>query len=68
MVVSTARLAAKTNMDEKACRALLHALIAEGFIIRANVGDQIARFGGSDRNARGLVLRLSRPSLTELMS
>lgn len=67
MIVSTPRLAAKTNMDEKVCRNHLHALITEGFILRANDGEQIARFGGSDRNARGLLLRLSGRSLSDLV-
>src|SRR5919199_4854286 len=67
LVVSTPKLAAKTNMDEKVCRSHLHALIAEGFVIRSMVGEQIARFGGSDRSARGLILRLSAKSLFELV-
>lgn len=66
MVVSTPRLAAKTNMDEKVCRNHLHALISEGYILRSNDRGQIARFGGSDRNARGLLLRLSAMALSEL--
>jgi len=68
MIVSTPRLAAKTNMDEKVCRTHLHALIAEGFIIRSQEGGQIARFGGSDRNARGLLLKLSSDALFELLA
>lgn len=68
MVVSTPRLAAKTNMDEKVCRNHLHALIAEGFLLRSADGEQIARFGGSDRNARGLLLRLSGQALSDLFS
>ncbi len=32
LVVSTPRLAAITNMDEKSCRAHLHALISDGFL------------------------------------
>lgn len=68
MVVSTPRLAAKTNMDEKVCRTHLHALIADGFLIRLSVGEQIAQFGGSDRNARGLILKLSAQALTDLFS
>jgi len=68
MVVSTPRLAAKTNMDEKVCRNHLHALIAEGFLLRSTDGEQIARFGGSDRNARGLLLRLSGQAITDLFS
>ena len=67
MVVSTPRLAAKTNMDEKVCRNHLHALIAEGFLIRSSDGEQIARFGGSDRSARGLILKLSAEALSELV-
>lgn len=67
MVVSTPRLAAKTNMDEKVCRNHLHALIAEGFILRSTDRGQIARFGGSDRNARGLLLRFSPQALFELV-
>jgi hypothetical protein len=67
MVVSTPRLAAKTNMDEKVCRNHLHALITEGFILRSDDRGQIARFGGSDRNARGLLLRLSAAALNELV-
>lgn len=67
MVVSTPRLAAKTNMDEKVCRSHLHALIAEGFLLRSADGKQIARFGGSDRNARGLLLRLSGQAISDLL-
>ncbi len=67
MVVSTPRLAAKTNMDEKVCRNHLHALITEGYILRSTDRGQIARFGGSDRNARGLILRLSSDALSELI-
>jgi hypothetical protein len=67
LVVSTPRLAAKTNMDEKVCRNHLHALIAEGFILRSTDRGQIARFGGSDRNARGLLLRFSPHALFELI-
>lgn len=67
MVVSTPRLAAKTNMDEKVCRNHLHALIMEGFILRSQDGEQIARFGGSDRNARGLLLSLSGRALADLI-
>ena len=68
MVVSTPRLAAKTNMDEKVCRNHLHALIAEGFLLRSADGQQIARFGGSDRNARGLLLRLSGQAISDLLA
>lgn len=68
MVVSTPRLAAKTNMDEKVCRNHLHALIAEGFLLRSADGEQIARFGGSDRNARGLLLRLSGRAISDLLA
>src|SRR5215207_487899 len=67
LVVSTPRLAAKTNMDEKVCRNHLHALISEGFILRSTERGQIARFGGSDRNARGLLLRFSSQALFELI-
>lgn len=67
MVVSTPRLAAKTNMDEKVCRNHLHALITEGYVLRSTDRGQIARFGGSDRNARGLILRLSSDALSELI-
>lgn len=67
LVVSTPKLAAKTNMDEKVCRNHLHALIAEGFILRSTDRGQIARFGGSDRNARGLLLRFSAQALFELI-
>jgi hypothetical protein len=67
IVVSTPRLAAKTNMDEKVCRTHLHALISEGYVLRASDRGQIARFGGSDRNARGLLLRLSAAALSELL-
>lgn len=67
MIVSTPRLAAKTNMDEKVCRNHLHALIAEGFLLRSADGEQIARFGGSDRNARGLLLRLSGRAIADLL-
>src|SRR5918998_3621435 len=68
MVVSTPRLAAKTNMDEKVCRNHLHALIAEGFLLRSADGEQIARFGGSDRNARGLLLKLSGQAISDLLA
>lgn len=67
LVVSTPKLAAKTNMDEKVCRNHLRALINEGFIVRSTDRGQIARFGGSDRNARGLILKLSAATLTELI-
>ncbi len=67
MVVSTPKLAAKTNMDEKVCRNHLHALINEGFILRSTDRGHIARFGGSDRNARGLILKFSAESLSELI-
>ncbi|MDQ3803224.1 MAG: hypothetical protein M3416_05150 [Acidobacteriota bacterium] len=67
LVVSTPRLAAKTNMDEKVCRNHLHALIADGFILRSTDRGLIARFGGSDRNARGLILKLSTEALSELI-
>lgn len=67
MVVSTPRLAAKTNMDEKVCRNHLHALITEGFILRSTDRGHIARFGGSDRNARGLILQISARALSELI-
>jgi len=68
IIVSTPRLAAKTNMDEKVCRNHLHALIAEGFLLRSADGEQIARFGGSDRNARGLLLRLSGQAISDLLT
>lgn len=67
LIVSTPKLAAKTNMDEKVCRNHLHALIVEGFVVRSMDGGQIARFGGSDRSARGLILSLSAKSLFELV-
>lgn len=67
LVVSTPRLAAMTNMDEKSCRTHLHGLIAEGFLKRAMDGEQIARFGGSDRGSRGLILKLSIEALAELL-
>ncbi len=68
LVVSTPKLAAKTNMDEKVCRSHLHALISDGFVERsADQRGHIARFGGSDRSARGLILRLSPRALSELM-
>ncbi len=67
IVVSTTRLAAKTNMDEKSCRTHLHALIAEGYLLRSMDGELIAKFGGSDRTARGLILRLSGQALSELL-
>ena len=67
IVVSTPKLAVKTNMDEKACRTHLHALIADGFLNRSMDGEQIARFGGSNRAARGLLLKLSAPALRELL-
>jgi hypothetical protein len=59
VVVSTPRLAAKTNMDEKSCRSHLHALIADGYVLRSMEGEHHARFGGNDRSARGLILRLA---------
>jgi hypothetical protein len=68
LVVSTPRLAAKTNMDEKSCRAHLHALIADGYILRIMEGEHHARFGGHDRTARGLILRLSASALADLIS
>lgn len=67
MVVSTPKLAAKTNMDEKVCRTHLHALITEGFVLRSTDRGHIARFGGSDRNARGLILKLSVEAVSELL-
>lgn len=67
MIVSTPRLASKTNMDEKICRNHLHALIAEGYLIRSNDGEHIAKFGGSDRNARGLLLKMSAKAFSELL-
>ena len=68
LVVSTPRLAAKTNMDEKSCRAHLHALIADGYILRIMEGEHHARFGGHDRTARGLILQLSSEALADLVS
>ena len=68
LVVSTPRLAAKTNMDEKSCRAHLHALIADGYILRTMEGEHHARFGGHDRTARGLILRLSSEALADLIA
>lgn len=67
MIVSTPKLAAHTNMDEKSCRTHLHALIADGYLVRSADGEQIAKFGGSDRAQRGLLLRLSGQALQELM-
>ena len=67
IIVSTPKLAARTNMDEKACRTHLHALIADGFLMRSMDGEQIARFGGSNRSARGLLLKLSAQALCELV-
>jgi hypothetical protein len=66
IVVSTPRLAAKTNMDEKSCRSHLHALIADGYVLRSMEGEHHARFGGNDRSARGLILRLSAAALADL--
>ncbi len=66
LVVSTPRLAAKTNMDEKSCRAHLHALIADGYLLRSMEGEHHARFGGHDRTARGLILRVSASALADL--
>ena len=66
IVVSTPRLAAKTNMDEKSCRSHLHALIADGYVLRSMEGEHHARFGGHDRSARGLILRLSASALADL--
>jgi hypothetical protein len=67
LVVSTPRLAAKTNMDEKSCRSHLHALIADGYLERSSDGQHHARFGGHDRRDRGLILRLSSSALSELI-
>jgi hypothetical protein len=67
IVVSTPRLAAKTNMDEKSCRSHLHALIADGFVLRVMEGEYHARFGGNDRSARGLILQLSAAALSDLV-
>lgn len=67
IVVSTPKLAAKTNMDEKSCRMHLHALIADGFLARSMDGEQIARFGGSNKSSRGLLLKLSAQTLRELI-
>jgi len=66
IVVSTPRLAAKTNMDEKSCRSHLHALIADGYVLRSKEGEHHARFGGHDKAARGLILRLSAVALADL--
>lgn len=66
IVVSTPRLAAKTNMDEKSCRSHLHSLIADGYVLRIMEGEHHARFGGHDRAARGLILRLSAEALADL--
>ena len=66
LVVSTPRLAAKTNMDEKSCRKHLQALVVDGFLVRSMDGDYEARFGGRDRQARGILLRLSARALAEL--
>jgi hypothetical protein len=66
IVVSTPRLAAKTNMDEKSCRSHLHALIADGYVLRSMEGEHHARFGGHDRAARGLILQLSAAALADL--
>jgi hypothetical protein len=68
IIVSTPRLAAKTNMDEKSCRAHLHALIADGYVLRSMEGEHHAKFGGHDRTARGLILRLSSSALADLAS
>lgn len=67
MIVSTPKLAAQTYMDEKVCRNHLHALITEGYVLRATDRGQIARFGGSDKNARGLILKLSADALAGLL-
>lgn len=67
IVVSTPRLAAKTNMDEKSCRSHLHALMADGYVLRSMEGEHHARFGGNDRSARGLILRLSGEALADLV-
>lgn len=68
IVVSTPKLAAKTNMDEKSCRMHLHALIADGFLSRSMDGEQIAKFGGSNRASRGLLIKLSAQALHELLN
>lgn len=67
IVVSTPRLAAKTNMDEKSCRSHLQALVADGFVLRIMDGEFHARFGGNDRAARGLILQLSAAALSDLV-
>ena len=66
LVVSTPRLAAKTNMDEKSCRKHLQALVGDGYLVRSMDGSHDARFGGGDRQARGLLLHLSAEALAEL--
>jgi hypothetical protein len=68
ITVSTPRLAAKVNLDEKSVRSHLQSLTAQGFIIRQMDGQHHARFGGNDRAARGLILRLSAAALRELIS
>lgn len=68
ITVSTPRLAAKTNMDEKACRTHLHGLISDGYVARSMDGQQIAKFGGSDRNSRGLLLKLCTGELHSLIN
>lgn len=68
ITVSTPRLAAKINLDEKSVRAHLQRLTAQGFIMRENDGQHIAKFGGADRSARGLILRLSAAALTDLIA
>lgn len=67
ITVSTPRLAAKVNMDEKSVRNHLQSLTAQGFIIREMDGNHHARFGGNDRSARGLILRLSAAALADLL-
>lgn len=67
ITVSTPRLAAKVNMDEKSVRNHLQSLTAQGFIIRQMDGNHLARFGGNDRSARGLILRLSAEALADLL-
>ena len=66
IVVSTPRLAAKTNMNERSCRRHLKELVASGFLVRMKDGKYDARFGGDDRQARGLLLHLSAKALAEL--
>lgn len=66
-VVSTPRLARQVNVEERTVRNHLQALTSDGFIERQQDGMHIARFGGNDRNQRGLILKLSAKAFSDLI-